>query len=273
MRPKHLWFLAQVIVGIALASLPASAQALRVCADPDYLPFSNRAGQGFENKIAEAVAKALGKPLEYFWASYRGHGGFPEFLARALDARKCDVVMDIPYGSQDERTTAPYYVSSYMFLFKKAANYDLTSMDSPILEHVKVGFESETPPESALQLRGLLLHAMPFQIGEHAGLSPSVMLEALNTGRVDVIIVWEPAIGQFLSQYPDVKVVPVPNSRALGSPEQYSFPMSMGVRESDKELEEQLDQVIATHKDEFKAILSSCGVKHFAPELGTMGLN
>jgi len=273
MRLKHILFLAQVVTGIALASMPASAQALRVCADPDYLPYSNRAGQGFENKIAEAVAKALGKPLEYAWASYRGHGGFPEFLAGALDSRKCDVIMDIPYGSRDERTTAPYYVSSYVFLFKKAANYDLTSMDSPILERVKIGFEEETPTEAALKMRGLLLRAVSFHVGEHEGLSPSVMLEAIKTGRVDVIIVWEPAIGNFLSQYSDLKVVPVPNSRALGSPEQYSFPMSMGVRESDKELEQQLNQVIATHKDEFKAILSSYGVKHFAPEPGTMGLN
>lgn len=273
MRLKHILFLAQVVSGIALASMSASAQALRVCADPDYLPYSNRAGQGFENKIAEAVAKALGKPLEYAWASYRGHGGFPEFLAGGLDSRKCDVVMDIPYGSRDERTTAPYYVSSYVFLFKKAANYDLTSMDSPILERVKIGIEEETPPEAALKMRGLLPRAVSFHVGEHEGLSPSVMLEAVKTGRVDVIIAWEPAIGSFLTQYPDLKVVPVPNSRALGSPEQYSFPMSMGVRENDKELEHQLNQVIATHKDEFKAILSSCGVKHFAPEPGTMGLN
>src|SRR5438034_1663377 len=100
------------------ASVPALAAALRICADPDYLPYSNRAGQGFENKIAEAVAKALGKRLEYNWASYRGHGGFEEFLARTLDSGKCDTVMDIPYGSRAERTTAPYYVSSYVFVFK-----------------------------------------------------------------------------------------------------------------------------------------------------------
>ena len=89
---------------------------------------------------------------------------------------------------------------------------------------------------------------------------------------MDVMIAWEPAIGYFLDRYPDLKIVPVPNTRTLGSPEQYSFPMSMGVRESDKQLEQQLNQVIASHKDEFKAILTRCGVKHFAPALGTGGL-
>jgi len=99
--------LVEIVASVALVAGLAPAQALRVCADPDYLPYSNRAGQGFENKIAEAVAKALGKRLEYNWASYRGHGGFEEFLARTLDSGKCDTVMDIPYGSRAERTTAP----------------------------------------------------------------------------------------------------------------------------------------------------------------------
>src|SRR5579871_4190516 len=75
--------------------LPLSAQALTVCADPNYLPYSNRAGEGFENKVAAAVAQALGEKLEYTWASYRGHGGFPQFLSSTLDSKKCDVVMSI----------------------------------------------------------------------------------------------------------------------------------------------------------------------------------
>ena len=264
--------LVEIVASVALVAGLAPAQALRVCADPDYLPYSNRAGQGFENKIAEAVAKALGKRLEYNWASYRGHGGFEEFLARTLDSGKCDTVMDIPYGSRAERTTAPYYVSSYVFAFKRAENYDIRSMDSPVLQHVKIGFEADTPPETALKMRGLIPRATAFHVGEQPGTSPSVVLEAVKSGRVNVMIVWEPAIGYFLDQYPDLKVVPVPNTRTMGSPEQYSFPMSMGVREDDKQLEQQLNQVIASHKDEFKTILTSCGVKHFAPALGTGGL-
>jgi hypothetical protein len=80
---------------------------LGVCADPDYLPYSNRAGEGFENKIAVAVAKALGEKVEYTWASSRGHGGFPQFLSATLDAKKCAVIMDIPYGSREEPTMRP----------------------------------------------------------------------------------------------------------------------------------------------------------------------
>src|SRR5213593_993945 len=235
---------------IGACMLPAEAAALRVCADPDYLPYSNRAGEGFENKIAEAVAKALGERLEFTWASMRGQGGFPEFLARTLDANECDVVMNLPYGSRQERTTQPYYVSSYVFVFKKSKNYDIKSMDSQILRRIKIGFENDTPAEDGLKIRGLLLAAMAFNVGSNSDESPVVMLDALDKGQIDVLITWQPAIGAFLRRYPDLEVVPVPNARTLGSPEQYVFPMSMGVRKGDVSLQKRLDDVIAQHRSE-----------------------
>src|SRR5438552_3933512 len=130
-----------ILVILAIAGAPA--MALSVCADPNYLPFSNRAGGGFENKIAEAVAKALGETVEYTWPSTRGHGGFTQFLSSTLDAKKCDVVMSIPCGSREELTTRPYYTSSYVFVFPKNKKYDLTSMDSPALKSLRVGFERD----------------------------------------------------------------------------------------------------------------------------------
>src|ERR1700733_8616283 len=142
--------------------LPSAAKALTVCADPDYLPYSNRAGEGFENKIAVAVAKALGEKVEYTWASSRGHGGFPQFLSATLDAKKCAVVMDIPYGSREELTTRPYYISSYVFVFGKNKNYQITSMDSPVLKRLRVGFERNTPAEEAVKMRGLLPRSVAF---------------------------------------------------------------------------------------------------------------
>src|SRR5439155_21375776 len=73
-----------ILVFLAVASLASSVQpaqaALRVCGDPDYLPYSNRAGAGRENKIPYAVAEALGEPLEYTWENTRPHGGLAEFL-------------------------------------------------------------------------------------------------------------------------------------------------------------------------------------------------
>jgi mxaJ protein len=241
-------------------------KALRVCADPDYLPYSNRAGEGFENKVATAVAKALGEPLEYTWGSYRGHGGFSQFLSSTLDAKKCDVVMSLPYGSREELTTQPYYISSYVFVFSKTKNYSLSSMDSPVLRGLRIGFERDTPAEAGIKLRGMIPKATGFEIADDPQQSPLVMLKAVTSGKIDVLITWQPSIGGFLREYPSLEVVPVPNSRALGSPEQYTFPMSMAVRTNDQALKQRLDNVVQKHGMELEAILSRNGVRLFATQ-------
>ncbi len=256
-----------LLAAVSMGSFTPPAQAaLRVCADPDYLPYSNRAGQGFENKIAEAVAKALGEKLEYTWASTRGQGGFPEFLARTLDANECDVVMNIPYGSREELTTQPYYVSSYVFVFKKSKNYDIKSMDSEVLKRIKVGYESDTPVENGLKMRSLILSAVAFDVGGSSDESPTAMLNALDKGQIDVLITWQPVIGNFLKQRSDLEVIVVPNARTLGSPEQYAFPMSMGVRHGNEFLQKRLDEVIARNQAQLTSILTQYGVKLYTPQ-------
>jgi mxaJ protein len=263
---KTLWVVA-VLIGAAGSAAPAGQprMPLRVCADPDYLPFSNRAGEGFENKIAQAVARALGQPLEYVWAGSRGRGGFPEFLAVTLDAKKCDAVMGLPYGNREELTTQPYYVSSYVFVFKKSKNYDIKSMDSPILQKLKIGLESDTPVEDGAKIRGMLPRSTVFDVASTSGESPAIMLDALAKGTIDVLITWEPAIGRFLSRYRDLELIAVPNARTLGAPEQYVFPISMGVRQGDEALKKRLDQVILDHQSELTAILTQYGVKLYTP--------
>ena len=253
------------VAGLGPAVLSAQGTSLRVCADPDYLPFSTRAGEGFENKIAQAAAKALGQKLEYVWARSRGRGGFPEFLSLTLDAKKCDVVMGLPYGNREELTTQPYYVSSYVFVFKKSRNYDIRSMDSPVLQKIKIGLEGDTPVEDGVKIRGMLTRATVFDVGSTNGESPSTMLDALDKGQIDVLITWEPAIGRFLSRYRDLELVAVPNSRTLGAPEQYVFPISMGVRQGDQALKQRLDKVILDHQAELTAILTQYGVKLYTP--------
>jgi len=266
MRFKTMGVVGALVICTAGTSvLVAQRTPLRVCADPDYLPFSNRAGEGFENKIAASVAKALGQPLEYAWANSRGRGGFPEFLSLTLDAKKCDVVMGLPYGNREELTTQPYYVSSYVFVFKKSRNYDIKSMDSPVLQKLKIGLEGDTPVEDGAKIRGMLPRATVFDVASTSGESPSTMLDALDKGAIDVLITWEPAIGRFLSRYRDLDVVAVPNARTLGAPEQYVFPISMGVRQGDEAMKKRLDQVILDHQSELTAILTQYGVKLYTP--------
>jgi mxaJ protein len=263
MRFVAIGFLAVLGASPVLVSLPA--KALAVCADPDYLPYSDRSGAGFENKIAEAVARHLNEAVDYTWASQRAHGGFPQFLASTLDVKKCDVVMSIPYGSRDELTTRPYYISSYVFVFDRSKKYDIATMDSPVLKRVKVGFERETPAEDALKMRGMIPGAVAFDVSSDGDHSPASMLEALNRGTIDVLITWQPAVGTFLRSAQNLEVIPVPNERALGAPEQYAFPMSMGVRSGNEALKKKLDDVIEQHQDELTAILTESGVLSFVP--------
>src|SRR5262249_16356421 len=135
---------------LAPSLLAAQAATLRVCADPNYLPYSDRAGEGFEDGIAESVATALGQKLEYTRENTRAPGGFSEFLARSVDEKKCDVVIGIPYGIQEALTTQPYYVSSYVFVFKKSKNFDLRSMDSQVLKRITVTGRLHEPRRNAM---------------------------------------------------------------------------------------------------------------------------
>lgn len=261
---KYRWLLASITaMGLLAGTMGARAEGtLRVCSDPAYLPYSNQAGEGFENAAAKIVADALHDKLEYVWYDTRSKGGFEQFLAQTLDKNKCDVVMSLPYGSREEQTTNPWYVSSYVFVFKKSKGYDIKSLDSPVLHRLKIGFESETPIETGLQLRGMVTTATPFDVADTPGESPRTVLQAVQDGKVDVMITWQPSVGAFLKDYPDLEVVMVPNEREMGPPEQYTFPMAMGVRENDKALLDQLNGVIKAHQDELTKVLQQHGVRY-----------
>jgi mxaJ protein len=169
--------------------------------------------------------------------------------------------MDLPYGSQEELTTDPYYSSSYVFVSRKARSYDLRNMDSPILHRLKIGFERDTPPEEGLKIRDLLSQSQPFSVGDSENVSPGSMLQAVHDGSIDVMITWEPAIGWFLRNYPDLTVTRVPNERTTGAPEQYLFSMSMAVRKGDESLQGQLNTVISGRKTDLQEVLQQFNVR------------
>lgn len=269
----RLPLLATVAACLLAGAMCARAEGmLRVCSDPDYMPYSNRAGDGFENAVAKIVADALHDKLEYVWYDTRSQGGFDTFLGTTLDVGKCDVVMSLPYGSRQAQTTDPYYVSSYVFIFKKSKGYDITSLDSPVLHKLKIGFESETPVQDGLQLRDMVVNAKAFDVATTSGESPRTMLQAVEDGKVDVMITWEPAVGQYLGDYPDLAVVLVPNERDMGPPEQYTFPMSMAVRVGNDKLMDQLNEVIKTHHAEMAEALTRHGVRYYGSASGNPGV-
>lgn len=265
-----MWRALCVGTALAIIGLPGFVRAqahgaLRVCADPNYMPYSDRSGAGFENKIAKLVGRALGRPVQYYWTSSRGISEYGEFLHQTIEAGKCDLLVDVPYGMVQVDSTSPYYVSSYVFVFKKSAGYDLTSLDSPVLRHVKLGYETETPVEDGLKLRTLTIGAKPFETADDPDASPDRMLDAIETGEINVGLTWDPAVGYYLKSHPDLVAVAIPNSRSQGSPEQYSFPMAMATRSSDKALNAQVSGVISTHRAQIDAVLREYNIRFFTP--------
>lgn len=192
-----------VLAMLATASLaPAQARDLRVCADPNNLPFSDKAGGGFENRIAAIVAKDLGATLTYtWWAQRRG------FLRHTLNAGSCDVVPGLPVGVERARPTAPLYRSGYVFV-QKAGSEPITSLDDPRLKDLKIGVQMvgddgyNTPPAHALSRRGIVAKVRGYDLYGDYGTPhpPSRIVEAVAQGEIDVALVWGPMAGFFAAR-------------------------------------------------------------------------
>src|SRR6185437_16735276 len=153
-------------IGVARAQ-PASVAAgtLRVCADPNNLPFSNRAQQGFENRIADLIGHELGEPVTYdWWAQRRG------FARNTLNADECDLVVGTVAGMEMLATTRPYYRSTYVFVTRRDRHLDIRSLDDPRLRHLRIGVQligddfSNTPPAHALARRGIVQNVRGYPV-------------------------------------------------------------------------------------------------------------
>jgi mxaJ protein len=270
MMPRTLALCAASAMLLALLAAvhPPQARAampLRVCADPDYMPYSNRAGDGFENHIAQAIGKSMGRPVVYVWQSIRGDSGFTELVHQYVDRGRCDLVVDVPYAEPDLSTTHPYYISSYVFVYKKDRGISIDSMDSPQLRHVKIGFEAETPVEDGLKVRTLTIGAKPFLTADEEDQSPEAIIDAVQNGTIAVGLTWDPAVGYFVGQHPDLTTVIIPNTRSQGAPEQYTFPMSMATRSGNTELVDQLNRAITQAQPELDRILTSYHIQYLKP--------
>ena len=253
---------------LALAALAGAAPApapreLRVCADPNNLPFTNQRGEGFENRIAELVARDLHAQVRYtWWAQRRG------FFRNTLNASLCDVVMGVPSDFELARPTAPYYRSSYVFVTRRDRGLHITSLDDSVLRRVRIGVQligndyMNTPPAHALSRRGIVANVVGYTVyGDYSRPNPPArIIEAVARGEVDVAIVWGPLGGYFASREAvPLSLTPVtPEMEPPGIPLAYSI--SMGVRKGADSLRRELDQVIARRQPEINRILDSYGV-------------
>jgi quinoprotein dehydrogenase-associated probable ABC transporter substrate-binding protein len=243
-------------------------KVLRVCADPNNLPLSNDKGEGYENKIAEAMAKDFGYKVEYTYFPQRM--GFVRHTLREkepnTDRYKCDLIIGVPHGYDMTSTTRAYLHSTYAMVFVKKpelANIntpnDLLKLPPDQLKKLRLGIFSQTPAVDWLLANNLIDQAVSYQAqsGDPQAFPGEMIQRDLKQGNVDVVFVWGPIAGYFAKRAGnDVKLVPFPPQPGI----RFDYEIAMGTRYGEKAWHDKIDQWIATHQDTINSILTSYDV-------------
>ena len=254
---------AVLLVLVGLAARRTTGQPLRVCADPNNLPFSNARREGFENRIAELLARDLGARVEYtWWAQRRG------FIRNTLNTGSCDVIMGVPTTLDMVQATAPYYRSTYVFVTRRDRGLSVRSLDDSILRRVTVGVQligddgANTPPAHALAKRGVVTNVRGYTVyGDYATDSPPArIIDAVTRGDIDVAIAWGPMAGYWARRaavpltltpvLPEIELPFLPNV----------FDIGIGVRRGDSTRRAMLDSAVQRRRGDIERILDSYGV-------------
>lgn len=263
---------ASVLVAGLLLAWPAGGPAgdtatalprvLRVCADPNNLPFSNVREEGFENRIARLVAGAMGARVDYTWHAHRRG-----FIRQTLGAGRCDAVVGITHGIEALDTTRPYYRSTHVIVTRASEDLMLQSLDDPRLARLRLGVHvvgddyASPPPLLALGRRGLVRNVSGYSLyGDYSQPDPPARLvAAVADGGVDAAIVWGPLAGYFAPRQPvALRVTPVATDvDRVGVA--FAYDISMGVRKGDR-LRHTLQHVLDRHRADIDDILRRFGV-------------
>ena len=263
--PRRLLFAPAVALAIlaSAGSALAERRELRVCADPNNLPFSNQRLEGFENKVAQLIADDLHATVTYTWHP-QGRG----FIRNTLKERRCDLVIGVPSGYDMVLATRPYYRSTYVFVYAKNRNLQLRSFDDPVLARLKIGLDeigedgANTPPALTLARRGIVGNIVGFKMWDVDSVEnpQGRIIDAVASGDIDVAIVWGPLGGYFARRYrAALNVVPV--SFTTARPVfPFVYDISMGVRSGDDALKRELESVLDRRRGDIERILEDYGV-------------
>ena len=251
------------IGGTAWSATRHSARAaFRVCADPNNLPFSNKEGEGFENRIASLLARDLGERVEYtWWAQRRG------FVRNTLNAGDCDIILGVPVGYGMTRTTHPYYRSTYVFVTRRDRGLHITSLDDPALRTLRVGVHligddyANSPAAHSLARRGITGNVVGYTVyGDYSQPNPPArLIEAVEKRDIDVAVAWGPLAGYFARQSSvplDLRPVTPKQDGVM----QYTFAIAMGVRHRDSSRAALLNAELTRRQADIDRILADFGV-------------
>lgn len=248
---------------LSVAAVPASAatsdlvvrKALRVCADPANMPFSNQAGEGFENKIADFLGAKMGIPVEYTW--------FPQatgFVRMTLGLNKCDVIIGFAQGDELVQNTNHYYRSTYVLVVKKDGPLaGVTSLSDPRLKTAHLGVVAGTPPATILARNGLIGAARGYNltVDRRFEAPTEQMIADIASGDIDGGLLWGP-IGGYYAKKSDTPLEVVPLPKEPGT--RMTYRITFGVRQHDQDWKRELNRFIRDNQGELNKILAEYGV-------------
>src|SRR5918992_286793 len=258
---RYRWML--LTLGLLSCGREKPSRELRVCADPNNLPFSNQRQEGFENRLADLIASDLGATVKYTWRPQRRG-----FIRNTLGAGLCDVIMGMPAGSERVLSTRPYYRSTYVFVYRKDRQLAIRSLDDPKLKQLKIGVQligddyANTPPVHALSRRGIVGNLVGFTVfGDYSQENPPArIIDAVVAGEVDIALAWGPLAGYFARRSgADLVVIPV--SPAADPPAlKFTFDIGLAVRQDAAALRDELEEVLARKEPEIRRVLTEYGI-------------
>jgi quinoprotein dehydrogenase-associated probable ABC transporter substrate-binding protein len=255
-QPASLLYKALAICALATPLLQAAE--LRVCADPNNMPFSNKQQQGFENRIADLLARDLGATVHYTWLLERRN-----YVRNTLQAGRCDVLLGVPAGMEGVLTTRPYYRSEYVLVYRAERGLNIDSLYDPALAKLRIGVhimdENYAPPAFVLAKRGIVRNVVPYSLYGEAGEPnpPAKIFAALDRGDIDTAIVWGPFAGYYAHlRKPPLKVVPIREAeRVRAIP--LAYDIAIGVRKSRQDLEARIQKALDRDRARVKQILAA----------------
>ena len=229
---------------------------LRVCADPDNMPFSNHEGEGFENKLAELIAKKLGGKVSYSWIPERRG-----LLRHPMGDNACDLLLGYAQDTGLVEDTNPYYHTSYVLIYRAddASLAGIDSLKDPRLKNKRIGLVARTPPASMLAMNGLTASAKPFEVGRGSSISGAdAMIAEVAAGTLDTALLWGP-VGGFAAQRASKPLNIVPLIKEQAGPSAI-YAITMGVRPNEPQWKHQINKVIEENRAEIDQILLAFNV-------------
>ncbi|CBE67240.1 quinoprotein dehydrogenase-associated putative ABC transporter substrate-binding protein [Candidatus Methylomirabilis sp.] len=247
-------------VNVAPASATEGSALLRVCADPGNMPLSNNKGEGFQNKIAEILAQAMGAQLTYYYRPYLERG----LTSQTVDADRCDMLMDIPSGEERLLTTKPVYRSTFVLVYRNDKGYAFKGLDDPrLLNDLKVGVFQHSAARQVLQERGLargntIVHAVSYDTDVNPERQPSRQIRQVIDGRLDVAAIWGPMAGWYKAvEGAPLTILPM---NLMDDATPLEFELSVGMRRGAEELKTRIEQALVREQARIRRTLEEYGV-------------